>query len=152
MPVVLALAALVIIAATVAVALGYGGGLAEALPDHPPSGLPADRVPQATDVRLLRLPKSPWGYNTAITDDALARLADAIGVQEERVARLESELAALRAGVPAGFGSGSTAAEARWDPAAREEPQERTGEEEPWNEEPWSVEKAPWEEEGWRKP
>lgn len=96
MIVVLVLAALAVIGATVAVAVGRGGDLAEAVPDHPPTGLPGHRPIMGTDAALLRLPKGLWGYNVALTDDALSHLAYALTELELRVAELERQLAELR--------------------------------------------------------
>ncbi|MCD0448038.1 hypothetical protein LO762_02330 [Actinocorallia sp. API 0066] len=157
MPAVLALAALAVVVATVVLARGRGGALVEALPDHPPSGLPADRLPRASDARRLRLPKSPWGYHAPMTDDALIRLADALAVREEQVERLERELAVLRSAPPADKSdlphlsdlsgdAGSTALEP-WEiderPAGGGDAQE-----EPWK----SSQREQWRrEEGWRR-
>ncbi|GAB3658681.1 hypothetical protein GCM10027589_19340 [Actinocorallia lasiicapitis] len=96
MPVVLVLAALAVIAATVAVAYGRGGELAETVPDHPPVGMPPHRQLQGADVALLRLPKGLFGYNVAVTDDALARLSYALTERENRIADLERQLGELR--------------------------------------------------------
>ncbi|ROO83079.1 hypothetical protein EDD29_0569 [Actinocorallia herbida] len=96
MPVVLLLAALAVVAATVVLALGRGGELAEPADDNPPSGIPDDRLPRSADAVLLRLPKSPWGYTVPVADDALGKLTQALAVREEQVARLERELALLR--------------------------------------------------------
>ncbi|GAA3230884.1 hypothetical protein [Actinocorallia longicatena] len=96
MPVVLVLAALAVVAATVALAYGRGGELSEAVPDHPPTGLPSHRPLQGTDAALLRLPKGLWGYNIALTDDALSRLAYALTERETRIGELERLLGEQR--------------------------------------------------------
>jgi uncharacterized small protein (DUF1192 family) len=93
---VLALAALAVVAAVVVLASGRGGELAEARPDHPPTGLPGNRPIQGTDAALLRLPKGLWGYNVAVTDDALNRLAYSLTERDSRVAVLEQQINELR--------------------------------------------------------
>jgi hypothetical protein len=95
-PVVLVLAALAVVAATVALAYGRGGELVEAVPDHPPTGLPVHRPLQGTDAAVLRLPKGLWGYNVPVTDDALSRLAYALTERETRIAELERRLGEAR--------------------------------------------------------
>jgi hypothetical protein len=94
--VVLALAALAVVAAVVFLAAGQGGELSEAHPDLPPTMLPGHRPLQGTDAVLMRLPRGLFGYNVAITDDALSRLAYALTERDTRVAMLEQQLAEQR--------------------------------------------------------
>ncbi|GAB2811272.1 hypothetical protein GCM10022221_05900 [Actinocorallia aurea] len=96
MPVVLLLAALAVVAATVVLASGRGGELAEPVGDNPPSSLPDGRAAASADVRSLWLPKSPWGYNVPVTNDALGKLTQALAVREQQVERLEREIVFLR--------------------------------------------------------
>jgi hypothetical protein len=96
MVVVIAVAAVAILAAVVVLALGKGGELAEVRPDLPPLRLPSGRPLVGTDVALLRLPKSLWGYNIGVTDDALSRMAHALTERDALVARLQQRLAEVQ--------------------------------------------------------
>ncbi|MGH3273384.1 MAG: hypothetical protein ACRDNZ_03550 [Streptosporangiaceae bacterium] len=94
MPVVLMLAAVVILAGVVVVAMGRGGELALARPDSAAYGrelvTPADMV-------AFRPPAALLGYSAPVTDDALRRIARAVAERDAELAMLRHEVAALRA-------------------------------------------------------
>lgn len=97
MVVVLVLAGLAVLGAVVALAMGRGGGLAETHPDYPPLPIAADGRPITPDeAARLRLPRTLWGYQPQVTDEALYRLADALSERDARVATLEKQLRDLR--------------------------------------------------------
>ncbi|HWG03091.1 MAG TPA: hypothetical protein VG164_14740 [Trebonia sp.] len=86
MPVVLVIAALVVLGAVVYVATGRGGELSAERPDY----APLDLGPvSATDVVLLRPPTALWGYNAQATDEALERIAESIRARDVRIVALE---------------------------------------------------------------
>jgi len=89
---VLLLAAVAVVAATVVLASGRGGELREPLADRPPTGLPEDRPLTGTDAAMLRLPKGVFGYDIAVTDEALGKLAYALMRRENEVAELRRQL------------------------------------------------------------
>ncbi len=94
MTVVLLLAAVAVVAATVALASGRGGELSEpAAESHLPE------LPGGVDADLARLhlPRGLWGYHVAATDEVLNRLADALIERENQVAELEHRLAEANA-------------------------------------------------------
>ena len=97
MPVVLLLAAVAVVAATVVLASGRGGELREPAMERPPTGLPEGRPPTGAEAAMLHLPKSVWGYDPAVTDEALGRLVYALMRREEEVAELERRLAGAAA-------------------------------------------------------
>ena len=90
-PILLLLAAAVILAGVVSVAMGHGGEMAEFATDH----LPPD-LATAADVALLRPPSSIWGYNVQITDEALNQIAQVITERDVEIAVLRQQLAELR--------------------------------------------------------
>ncbi|HEY6479889.1 MAG TPA: hypothetical protein VIZ00_07665 [Streptosporangiaceae bacterium] len=94
MPVVLMLAAVVILAGVVVVAMGRGGELALARPDSAAYGrelvTPADMV-------AFRPPAALLGYSAPVTDDALQRIARVIAERDAELTRLRHEVAVLRA-------------------------------------------------------
>jgi hypothetical protein len=92
----LVLAGVAVLAAVVFLALGRGGELGKAHPDHPPMLSPGHRPVMGTDAALIRLPKVFWGYHVDLTDEALRRLAYALTERDTRVARLEQQLADAR--------------------------------------------------------
>lgn len=92
MTVALAIAAVAIVAATIALARGHGGELAEVHGDHPPLALPYDRPPAGTDVALLRLPRGLFGYEPKVTDEAMRRLSHALTERDVRIAELERRI------------------------------------------------------------
>lgn len=97
MVVVLVLAGLAVLGAVVALAMGRGGELAETHPDYPPLPFGADGRPiTGEDAAHLRLPRTFWGYQPHLTDEALHRLADALSEREARVEALEQQLQDLR--------------------------------------------------------
>lgn len=132
MPVVLLLAALAVVAATAVLASGRGGELREPAAEHPPTGLPEDRLPRGADAALLRLPKNLWGYNVAVTDEALGHLAYALTERENRVAELERQIADLTV-----RGAGEPPLSASW----LRRPDAPAEEEAPWKREPETPEK-----------
>ena len=90
-PILLLLAAAVILAGVVSVAMGHGGEMAEFATDY----LPPDLV-TAADVVLLRPPSALWGYNVQVTDEALNRVAQVITERDVEIAVLRQQLAELR--------------------------------------------------------
>jgi hypothetical protein len=90
-PILLLLAAAVILAGVVSVAMGHGGEMAEFATDY----LPPDLV-TAADVMLLRPPSALWGYNVQVTDEALNRVAQVITERDVEIAVLRQQLAELR--------------------------------------------------------
>jgi hypothetical protein len=90
-PILLLLAAAVILAGVVSVAMGHGGEMAEFATDY----LSPDLV-SAADVVLLRPPSALWGYNVQVTDEALNRIAQAITERDVEIAVLRQQLAELR--------------------------------------------------------
>ncbi|TYK49162.1 hypothetical protein [Actinomadura decatromicini] len=97
MVVVLVLAGLAVLGAVVALAMGRGGELAGTHPDHPPLPLGADGRPvTGPDVVRIRLPRTIWGYQPQVTDEALRRLASALSERDARVASLERRLHDMR--------------------------------------------------------
>ena len=91
MPILLLLAAAVILAGVVSVAMGHGGEMAEFAMDY----LPPDLV-TAADVVLLRPPSALWGYNVQVTDEALNRIAQVVTERDVEIAVLRQQLAELR--------------------------------------------------------
>jgi hypothetical protein len=90
-PILLLLAAAVILAGVVSVAMGHGGEMAEFAMDY----LPPDLV-TAADVVLLRPPSALWGYNVQVTDEALNRVAQVITERDVEIAVLRQQLAEFR--------------------------------------------------------
>lgn len=93
MPVVLLVAAVVILIGVVLASLGRAGEMADFPSDTPPMEL--DEV-SATDVALLRPPMSLWGYNAQATEDALRVIARSVTERDVEIATLRRELAELR--------------------------------------------------------
>jgi hypothetical protein len=85
-PVLIVIAALVIVAVAVFVARGYGGQLSTERSDY--RELELGPV-SATDVVLLRPPLTLWGYSMPATDDALERIAASIRERDVRIVALE---------------------------------------------------------------
>ena len=90
-PILLLLAAAVILAGVVSVAMGHGGEMAEFAMDY----LPPD-LETAADVVLVRPPSALWGYNVQVTDEALNRVAQVITERDVEIAVLRQQLAELR--------------------------------------------------------
>jgi hypothetical protein len=90
-PILLLLAAAVILAGVVSVAMGHGGEMAEFAMDY----LPPDLV-TAADVAVLRPPSAIWGYNAQVTDEALNQIAQVITERDVEIAVLRQQLAELR--------------------------------------------------------
>jgi hypothetical protein len=90
-PILLLLAAAIILAGVVSVAMGHGGEMAEFAGDY----VPPDLV-TAADVVLLRPPSALWGYNVQVTDEALNRAAQVITERDVEIAVLRQQLAELR--------------------------------------------------------
>jgi len=92
MPVVLLLAALVILAGVVAVAIGRGGELAMFRPDSP-------RYPQvlatAADVASFRPPLAFFGYSAPATDEALQQITQVVVERDAEVAWLRDQVVKL---------------------------------------------------------
>ncbi|TDC91256.1 hypothetical protein [Actinomadura sp. 7K507] len=103
MVVVLVLAGVAVLGAVVVLAMGRGGELAETHPDYPPLPFGEDGHPiTGYDAAYLRLPRTFWGYQPQLTDEALHRLADALSERDARVASLERQLRNLSSGDDAG--------------------------------------------------
>lgn len=106
MPVVLLLAAVVILAGVVVVAMGRGGELAVPRPDSAAYGR---ELVTPAEMAAFRPPAALLGYSAQVTDDALRRIARAVAERDAELAMLRHEVAALRArefpaGAPAGQG------------------------------------------------
>ncbi|OLT22174.1 hypothetical protein BJF79_46400 [Actinomadura sp. CNU-125] len=104
--VVLGLAAVAVLGAVVLLAMGRGGELSATHPDHPPLPFGAEGRPvTAAETFDLRLPRTIWGYQPEVTDEAVRRLARrALGDRDAELAALRRENAELRhrAGDPVG--------------------------------------------------
>jgi hypothetical protein len=94
-PIVLLVAAAGIVAGAVLAARGRAGQMAMFLPDAAPWR--AGEV-TAAEVVLLRPPLSLWGYNAAVTDDALQMIARAMTARDVEIAALRRALAEAQAG------------------------------------------------------
>ena len=94
-PILLLLAGVVILVGVVSVAMGRGGEMAEFATDSLAPRL--DDVVTAADVAMLRPPSALWGYNAAVTDEALSRIAQVITERDVEIAVLRQQLAELRA-------------------------------------------------------
>lgn len=90
MPVVIVIAAIVILAGTVAVALGRGGELAR---DRHPELTPADFRTWSV-IASYRPPGALLGYHAGATEQALAQLAMVIAERDAEIATLRRRLAA----------------------------------------------------------
>ncbi|MEV3919948.1 hypothetical protein [Actinomadura coerulea] len=95
--VVLVLAGVAVLGAVVVLAMGRGGGLAEAHPDYPPVSVDAEGRPViGWEGSHLRFPRTLWGYQPHVTDDAFHRLTEALHERDARVADLERQLHDVR--------------------------------------------------------
>jgi hypothetical protein len=92
-PLVILIAAVAVLAGVTVVALGRGGEIAHFRADYSP--LKLDEV-TATDVVLFRPPFTLWGYNSQATDEALARIADALTERDIEITALRQEVADLQ--------------------------------------------------------
>ena len=93
MPVVLLVAAAVIVGGVIAVALGRGGEMTEFSPDVRP--LDAD-IATAADVALLRPQVALWGYDKRSTDEALNLVARTVTERDVEITRLRRQIADLQ--------------------------------------------------------
>lgn len=99
MIVVLVLAGVAVLGAVVLLAMGRGGELAETHPDYPRLPLGADGRPiTGPDVALMRFPRTFWGYQPHVMDEALRSVTHALSERDHRVAVLEHQLYELRHG------------------------------------------------------
>jgi hypothetical protein len=71
-------------------ATGRGGELACEPADHAPLDM---GLVSASDVVMLRPPTALWGYNMQVTDEALARIAQAVRDRDVTIAYLQQRLA-----------------------------------------------------------
>jgi hypothetical protein len=94
MPVVLSLAAVVILAGVVVVAMGRGGELALARPDSATFGR---ELATPADMAAFRPPAALLGYSAQVTDAALQRIARSVAERDAELAMLRHEVAVLRA-------------------------------------------------------
>jgi hypothetical protein len=92
-PVVLLVAAAVILGGVIAVALGRGGEMTEFTPDVRP--LDAD-IATAADVALLRPPLALWGYDKRSTDEALNLVARTVTERDVEITRLRRQIADMQ--------------------------------------------------------
>ncbi len=92
-PVLMLVAAVIILVGVVVVASGRGGEIAPEYPDYPPIDL---GPVTAADVALLRPPSAAWGYNMRVTDEALETIARAVTERDIKIAELEQQLDDLR--------------------------------------------------------
>jgi hypothetical protein len=106
-PVVLLIAAVVVVIAIVFVATGHGGEMSYEQVDHAP--LEMGPV-SATDVVLLRPPTALWGYNMQVTDEALDRIATAMRDRDVLIVSLEQQIADLSGAAAAGRPPSASAA------------------------------------------
>ncbi|TDB90491.1 hypothetical protein E1264_05065 [Actinomadura sp. KC216] len=115
---VLVLAGVAVLGAVVVLAMGRGGELAETHPDYPRLPLGADGRPiTGPDVAHMRFPRTFWGYQPQVMDEALRRVSHALSERDARVAVLEQQLHELR------YGAGSIGAlHGLEDPHGLEEP------------------------------
>jgi hypothetical protein len=95
MPVVLLLAAVAILAGVVVVALGRGGELTPFRADTAPF---RREFATAAQVASFRPPPAFFGYSAQVTDDALQRIARSVAARDAELARLRSQVIALRRG------------------------------------------------------
>ena len=117
MPVLLILASVAILAGVVVVAVGRGGEMAEFAADYPP--FEPDDLLTPTDVTMLRPPSALWGYNAAVTNEALGRIAQVVMERDIEIATLRKQLAQLRvAAEPSGTSASDSAASVESDLAA----------------------------------
>jgi hypothetical protein len=84
------LVAVAILVGVFVAATGRGGELAYEPADHAP--LDMGQV-SASDVVMLRPPTALWGYNMQVTDEALARIAQAVRDRDVTIAYLQQRLA-----------------------------------------------------------
>ena len=84
------LVAVAILVGVFVAATGRGGELAYEPADHAP--LDMGQV-SASDVVMLRPPTALWGYNMQVTDEALARIAQAVRDRDVTIAYLQERLA-----------------------------------------------------------
>lgn len=97
--VVLVLAGVAVLGAVVVLAMGRGGELAETHPDYPRLPLGSEGRPiTGPEVARMSLPRTFWGYQPHVTDEALRRLASALSERDARVDALERQLRDLRGG------------------------------------------------------
>lgn len=89
---VLLAAALAIMAGVVAVAMGWGGEMAEFTADRPTTPI---WLATAADVAELRLPLRLLGYQQQATDEALRAVTVVLAAREAEIARLRAKLAEL---------------------------------------------------------
>jgi hypothetical protein len=93
-PVVMLVAAVVVLAGIIVVAVGRGGELAFFQADYAP--LKLDEI-TATDVVLFRPPMALWGYSVQPTDEALNRIAEALTERDIEITALRQQVANLEA-------------------------------------------------------
>jgi hypothetical protein len=92
------LAAVAVVAGVILAAAGRGGGMAGFPADHAPLAL--GRI-GAAEVALLQLPRSLWGYNAQLTEEALQAIAAAVSERDAEIERLRGQLAQWRQEAPA---------------------------------------------------
>ena len=93
-PVVMLVAAAVVLIGVIYVATGRGGELGFFQPDYAP--LKMDQV-TSTDVALFRPPTALWGYRMQATDEALSRIAGAITERDIEISALQQRVTDLQA-------------------------------------------------------
>ena len=95
--VVLVLAGVAVLGAVVVLAMGRGGELTDTHPDYAPLRVDDEGRPVlGPDGDRPRFPRSIWGYQMQVTDDAVQRLVTLLHERDARVADLERQLHDLR--------------------------------------------------------
>jgi hypothetical protein len=89
-PVLILIAVVVVLAGVYFAATGRGGELAYERVDHAPLDLGPVSAP---DIAMLRPPTAMWGYNIAVTDEALELVARAMRDRDVTIAYLQEQLA-----------------------------------------------------------
>lgn len=110
----LLLAAAAVLAGVILVATGQGGEMAGFPADQPPFTL--ERV-AAPDIALLQPPRSLWGYNPQVTDEALQVIAQAVSERDIEIERLRGQLTDLQQAPPDGPAGQLPAAQPATGPA-----------------------------------
>lgn len=96
---VLVLAGVGVLGAVVVLAMGRGGELTETHPDYPRLPLGTEGHPiSGAEVARMRFPRTFWGYQPHVMDEALRRVSHALSERDARVAVLEQQLHDLRHG------------------------------------------------------
>ncbi|MBW8481374.1 hypothetical protein [Actinomadura parmotrematis] len=93
---VLVLAGLAVLGAIVVLAMGRGGELAPPQPDYVPLPPMDGRPLTGAEAAMLRPPRALWGYQPAVTDEAMRRMVSSLAERDAQIHALEARLAAVR--------------------------------------------------------